>query len=97
MAWTGCRVSQLQFLGLELPLAMAIGNGGYRQSRFGMATATGCIGNGNGIYVLVYIPGVGWVLMPLSMVMGMMGGSAAASVGLAALAACGGFGGMGMF
>ena len=39
-----------------------------------MATAIADYGYGNGIYVLVYIPGVGWVLMPLSVVMSNMGG-----------------------
>ena len=42
-------------------------------------------GNGNGIYVMVYIPGIGWVLVPLSAVLSMGGFGGG----------MGGFGGMG--
>ena len=51
-------------------------------------------GIGNGIYVLVFIPGMGWMLMPLSMVMG-MGGFGGGFGGFGGMG--GGFGGMGMF
>ncbi len=57
------------------------GNGGYGYGGYGYG-----IGDGNGIYVLVYIPGMGFTLMPLRAVMGNMG-----------MGGMGMGGGMGMF
>ena len=66
------------------------GNRGYGNGYGGYGYGNGygnqMYGNGSGIYVLVYVPGLGWVLMPLSMVMGMGGFGGG----------FGGLGGMGM-
>ena len=58
------------------------GYGGYGNGGYGYGN--GMYGGNNGIYVMAYIPGFGWVLVPLRAVMGMGG------MGF------GGMGGMGM-
>jgi len=71
------------------------GNGGYGYGNRGYGYGNGGYGYGNGgPYVMVYLPGVGWVLVPLRAIRGMgMGMGAGMGMG----GGMGAGGGMGMF
>jgi hypothetical protein len=75
-------------------LALGYGNGfgfgGYGNRGYGYGN--GLYGYNNGIYVLIYIPNVGWVLVPYSAFLSMGGFGALGGCG-----GIGGFGGLGSF